>query len=88
VSEGFLGFGACDLFELTRLNRALTQLARPAMSDDWHAPLTRNELVDLGVFLVGRPPKREEVIERLWSRKRQILRQASARAWDTQPPVA
>jgi hypothetical protein len=88
VSEGTFGFGGGDPFELTRLNRALDQLARPALSEDWHAPMTRSQLIDLGVFATGRGHRREEVIERLWSRKRRILRQVSAFARDPQPPVA
>ena len=51
MSQGTLGFNGGHVFEFTRLNRALAQLARPG--------------------------SREELIERLWSRKRQLLRQAA-----------
>ncbi len=51
MSQGTLEFNGGHAFELTRLNRALPQLARPG--------------------------SREELIERQWSRKRQLLRQAA-----------
>jgi hypothetical protein len=88
MAEGF-GFGGRDVFELTRLNRALTTLARPALTDDWQTPMTRDELLDLGVFFGGRVPARKELIERLWNRKRQIIRQAGpAFNLEGPPPVA
>ena len=88
MNEGF-GFGGGDVFELTRLNRALTILARPSLTDDWQAPMSRGELLDLGVFTGGRVPPRKELIERLWIRKRQLMRFAAAAFdWDSPPPVA
>src|SRR4029077_6289256 len=76
MNEG-IGFGSGDAFELTRLNRALSLLARPALTDDWQARMTGGDLLDLGVFTGGRIPPRKELIERLWSRKRQVLRHAA-----------
>ena len=88
MNEGF-GFAGGDAFELTRLNRALTMLARPSLTDDWPAPMSRGELLALGVFTGGRVPPRKELIERLWNRKRQLLRHAaSAFDLDVPPPVA
>jgi hypothetical protein len=89
MNEGTFRFVGGNAFELTRLNRALTMLARPALTDDWQAPMTRGELVDLGVFTGGRVPPRKELIERLWNRKRQILRHEAALVdWETPPPGA
>jgi hypothetical protein len=88
MNEEF-GFGGGDAFELTRLNRALSILARPALTDDWQAPMTRGELLDLGVFAGGRIPARKELIERLWNRKRQVLHHSAAVFdWDGPQPVA
>ena len=88
MNEGF-GFGDGDAFELTRLNRALNMLAKPALTDDWQAPMSRGELLDRGVFTGGRIPPRKELIERLWNRKRQLLRHAAAIFdWDGPAPVA
>ena len=89
MSNGIFGFGGGDVFELTRLNRALDMLARPALTDEWQSPMTRGELFDLGAFTGGRVPPRKELIERLWNRKRQILRHDAALFDpDTHPPVA
>jgi hypothetical protein len=77
MSQGTLEFTGGHAFELTRVNRALEHLARPGSRDEWLSPLSRADLVGLGVFVGGRMPLRRELIERLWSRKRQLLRQAS-----------
>lgn len=89
MSQGTYLFTGGQAFELTRLNRALTQLARPASSDEWLTPMTPAKLFAVGVFSSGRVTRRQDVIERLWGRKRQLLRQASAfEDWETEPPVA
>jgi hypothetical protein len=89
VSQGTFEFTGGNAFELVRLNRVLGRLARPASSQEWQSPMTRAELIDLGVFAGGRAPQRQELIERLWSRKRQLLRLAgSFDDWGQQPPVA
>jgi hypothetical protein len=85
MSQGTLEFNGGHAFELTRLNRALAQLARPGSSEEWLTPLSRADLDDLGVFTGPRRPpatpsggpQRKELIERLWSRKRRLLRQAA-----------
>ncbi|HEX7264554.1 MAG TPA: hypothetical protein VF383_10300 [Candidatus Dormibacteraeota bacterium] len=71
MSRGTFEFTGGHVLELTRLNRALAQLARPGSQEEW-------------------PQLRQELIERLWSRKRQLLRQAGvARQWgQDHPPVA
>ena len=77
MSQGTLEFGGGYAFELTRINRALAQLSRPGSREEWLSPLSRADLVGLGVFAAGRAPLRQQLIERLWSRKRQLLRQAA-----------
>jgi hypothetical protein len=89
MSQGTLEFTGGHAFELTRVNRALAQLARPGSREEWLSPLSRADLVGLGVFAGVRAPLRHELIERLWSRKRQLLRQAAADdSWGSQFPVA
>ena len=78
MSQGTFEFNGAHVFELTRLNRTLAQLARPGSREEWLSPLSRADLVGLGVFAGDSAPRRQELIERLWSRKRQLLRQASA----------
>jgi hypothetical protein len=89
MSQGTLEFTGGHAFELTRVNRALAQLARPGSREEWLSPLTRADLVGLGVFAGARAPLRHELIERLWSRKRALLRQAAnADGWGPGLPVA
>ena len=78
MSQGTFEFTGGNAFELVRVNRALGRLARPASSQEWQGPMTEGELIELGVFAGGRAPRRQELIERLWSRKRQLHRLASA----------
>ncbi len=97
MSRGTLEFTGGHAFELTRVNRALAHLARPGSRDEWMSPLSRPDLVGLAVFAgarcrpatSSRGPQRKELIERLWSRKRLLLRQAAAeKSWGSQFPVA
>jgi hypothetical protein len=77
MSLGTLEFTGGHAFELTRVNRALAQLSRPGSREEWLSPLSRADLVGLGMFAAGPAPLRHELIERLWSRKRQLLRLAA-----------
>lgn len=89
MSQGTFEFTRGNSFELVRLNRALGRLARPASSEQWQGSMTQAELIDLGVSAGGKPPERKELIDRLWSRKRQLLRLANAfDDWGREPPVA
>ena len=89
MSGGTLEFHVSQAFELTRVNRALAQISRPGSMEDWLSPLSRPDLAGMGVFAAGRPPLRHELIERLWSRKRQLLRQTAAGdGWRPEFPVA
>ncbi len=104
MSQGTLEFTGGHGFELARVNRVLGLLARPGSREEWRSPLSRADLVGLGVFAGARRtpatssgapmtsswgPQRKELIERLWSRKRQLLRQAAAGdGWGPERPVA
>jgi hypothetical protein len=89
MSLGTLEFTGGQAFELTRVNRALAKLSRPGSREEWLSPLSRADLAGLGMFAAGRAPLRHELIERLWSRRRQLLRQsAAADGWGAEFPVA
>jgi hypothetical protein len=97
MSQGTLDFNGGHAFELTHLNRALVQLARPGSREEWLSPLSRADLDGLGIFTgslrppatSSRGPQRKELIERLWSRKRQLQRQAAEyEGWGPEFPVA
>jgi hypothetical protein len=89
MSQGTLEFNGGHAYELTRVNRALAQLARPGSREEWLSPLSRADLDGLGVFAGPRTLLRHELIERLWSRKRQLLRQATAYdGYEPEFPVA
>jgi hypothetical protein len=77
MSRGTLEFTGGHPFELTRVNRAPAQLARPGSREEWLSPLTRADLVGPGVVTGARRPLRHELIQRLWSRKRQLLCRAA-----------
>ncbi|HEX9098114.1 MAG TPA: hypothetical protein VF956_01350 [Candidatus Dormibacteraeota bacterium] len=89
MSQGTLEFTGGQALELTRINRALARISRPGSREEWLSPLSRADLVGLGIFAAGRPPLRHELIERLWSRKRQLLRlTATGDGWRPEFPVA
>jgi hypothetical protein len=74
MSQGTFELTGGDAFELTRLNRALVDLARPTLSE---APAQ------------VAPPRRKELIEHLWSRKRRLLREAGTiGGWGPESPIA
>jgi hypothetical protein len=83
--------GGGDLFgsrwhELDILDTLLAQLARPSLAG---APLpasVHDQLRSLGVP-AGLAPSREELISRLWGRKRPLMRQLNAFD-DPMPPCA
>ncbi|HVD46766.1 MAG TPA: hypothetical protein VNG70_05740 [Candidatus Limnocylindria bacterium] len=75
-------------FELRRVDRILSELARPALEEDFLAPSTKVALAQIGIC-VGGDATRRDLIERLWSRKRSLLRQAKAiNDWGPFQPVA
>ena len=46
MSQGPFEFFGSSVFELARLNRAIAQLARPALNDEQPAPI-RKEMIEL-----------------------------------------
>jgi hypothetical protein len=75
MSQGTLAFTGGHAFELTRVNRALARLERPGSREEWLSPLSPADLVILGVFT--EEGCHSGNIERLWRRKRQLLRPAA-----------
>jgi hypothetical protein len=74
--------------ELRRVDRVLSELTRPAPEEDFIAPATLEGLAGLGIG-VDPNASRRDVIERLWGRKRALLRQMSAVGdWGPMQPVA
>jgi hypothetical protein len=89
MSQGQFYFSSSDVLELAHLDRTLMHLARPASSQEWQVPLTVSQLIDLGLFASGSALPRKDLIERLWSRKRQLIRKADELAhWGPDRPVA
>jgi hypothetical protein len=89
MSHGSFYFSSSDVLELTHVDRTLTHLARPASSEEWQAPLKVSQLIDVGLFASGQALQRKDLIERLWSRKRQLMRKADELAqWGPDRPVA
>lgn len=72
--------------ELSELDRVLAMLTRPAHVGERLPPTVRDELRGLGVRL-GSSTRRETLIERVWSRKRPLMRQLGAMD-DPLPPCA
>jgi hypothetical protein len=74
--------------ELNDLDRVLNLLSRPARVGDGLPDRVRDELRGLGVRPgSGRSAQRKELIERVWQRKRPLLRQLGAMD-DPLPPCA
>jgi hypothetical protein len=79
--------GSCA-FELQRVDRVLSELARPALHENSMAPSTLAAVAQLGIG-AGDDLSRKELIERLWGRKRTLLRQMSSLGdWGPMRPVA
>jgi len=77
-----------SVLELRRVDRILSELARPALPEASMAPSTLDAMVQLGIC-AGGGASRMELIERLWGRKRTLLRQMSALGdWGPMRPVA
>jgi hypothetical protein len=85
-SGGTGAFGSW--LELHQLDRLLTQLTRPSLVGDGVSPALRDELRSLGLS-VSRTG-RKELVERVWGRKRPLLRQLGLDDDDdsTPPPCA
>jgi hypothetical protein len=88
MSQDYVELRGSGAFELRRLDRVLSELTRPALDGNSIAPATRVALVQLGICVAG-DALRRDVIERLWGRKRSLLRQmGSTNNWGPFQPVA
>jgi len=88
MSQDYVELHGSGAFELRKLDRVLSELTRPALAEDSIAPATRVAVVRLGICVAG-DASRRDLIERLWSRKRSLLRQLnSTNDWSTFRPVA
>jgi hypothetical protein len=77
MSQDVIELRGSSAFELRRLDRVLSDLARPALVEDSMATSTREALLQMGIC-VGGDASRRDLIERLWGRKRSLLRQMSS----------
>jgi hypothetical protein len=88
MNQDYIELRGTSAFELRRLDRAISDLARPALDENWMPQSTRDALLQLGIC-VGGDASRRDIIERLWGRKRSILRQMSSLSnWGPTQPVA
>jgi len=88
----YAGAGGSDLFgsrwrELHLLDSLLDQLTRPAIAGTSVPASVKDQLRSVGVPL-GRAPRREELIAKVWGRKRPLMRQLDAFDDDPMPPCA
>jgi hypothetical protein len=88
MSQEYIELRASRIGELRRVDRILSELARPTLDDESISPSTRAAMVQVGIVVSGRA-SRKDLIERLWGRKRTLLRHAgSAGNWGPFQPVA
>jgi hypothetical protein len=88
VSQEHIELRGYSVIELRRVDRVISELARPALDEDSMTPATREALLQLGICVAGEASRRD-LIQRLWGRKRSLLRQMSALGdWGPMQPVA
>jgi hypothetical protein len=88
MSQDYVDLRGSGAFELGRLDRVLSELTRPALGKSSIAPATRVALMQLGICVAG-DASRRDLVERLWGRKRSLLRQMNSTSdWGTFQPVA
>lgn len=88
MSQEHIELRGYSAFELRRVELVLTQLARPVIDEDSVGAATRDALLQLGIC-VGGEASRRDLIERVWGRKRALLRQlGGALDWGPMQPVA
>ena len=76
------------MIELRRVDRILSELTRPSLDQESISPQTRAAMVEVGIVVSGRA-SRKDLVERLWSRKRSLLRQVGSLGdWGPMQPVA
>jgi hypothetical protein len=88
MSQEYVELSGTSVIELRRVDRILSELARPCLAEESIAPQTRAAMVQVGVVVSGRA-SRKDLIECLWSRKRSLLRQVGRLGdWGPTQPVA
>jgi len=88
MSQEHFELRGSSAFELRRVDLVLTQLARPVLEEGLVGAVTRDALLQLGIC-VGGEASRKDLVERVWGRKRALLRQLSALDdWAPMRPVA
>lgn len=88
MSQDFMERRGSSIIELRRLDRILSDLARPTLEVESMAASTRAALLEIGIVVSGEASRRH-LIERLWARKRTLLRGAgSVGEWGPWQPVA
>ena len=88
MSQEYIELRGSSVVELARVDRILSELARPTLDDQSIAPSTRAAMVQVGIVVSGRA-SRKDLIESLWGRKRTLLRQSvSLGGWGPFQPVA
>ena len=74
VSQEFIELRGSCVIELRRVDRILSELARPTLDGEPISPATQAAMAQVGIVVGGRA-SRKDLIERLWGRKRSLLRQ-------------
>lgn len=88
MSHDFMELRGSRVIELRRLDRILSDLARPTLEEDSMPPSTRAALTEIGIVVSGEASRRH-LIQRLWARKRTLLRDRRSRVqWGPWQPVA
>ena len=88
MSQEYVELRGSSAAELRRVDRILSELARPTLDEESIAPSTRAAMVEVGIVVSGRA-SRKDLIERLWGRKRSLLRQSRYLVnWGPTQPVA
>jgi hypothetical protein len=84
MSQDYGELPGSGAFELRRLDRVLTELTRPFIAEDSLPPTTRVALAQLGMWVAG-DASRRDLVERVWARKRSLLRFSSIDRGPYQP---
>jgi hypothetical protein len=88
MSQEHIELRAASVAELRRVDRILSELARPTLDEESITPQTRAAMVQVGIVVSGRA-SRKDLIDRLWSRKRSLRRQVGSLGdWGPMQPVA
>ena len=88
MSQEFIEMRRFSAVELRRVDSILSELARPSLAGDSISPSTRAAMLQVGIVVSG-SASRKDLIDRLWGRKRTLLRHGgSPGGWGPAQPVA